>query len=72
MAQILISKDRFTVLALPLAGIEVTSDFFFLLFLFFFFLPCWGLHLESLHQSFFMKSFFEIESRKLFAQAGFE
>jgi hypothetical protein len=37
MAQILISKDRFTVLALPLAGIEVTSDFFFLLFLFFFF-----------------------------------
>jgi hypothetical protein len=31
-----------------------------------------GLHLETLHQPFFVKGFFEIGSRKLFAWAGFE
>jgi hypothetical protein len=31
-----------------------------------------GLHLEPLHQPFFVKGFFEIGSFKLFAWAGFE
>jgi hypothetical protein len=30
------------------------------------------LHLEPLHQPFFVMSFFEIGSHKLFARAGFE
>jgi hypothetical protein len=45
---------------------------------FFFFFFCstgvltQGLHLEPLHQPFFVMSFFEIGSLELFAQAGFE
>jgi hypothetical protein len=31
-----------------------------------------GLHLESLHQPFFVIGFFEIGSHKLFAWAGFQ
>jgi hypothetical protein len=31
-----------------------------------------GVHIEPLHQPFFVMGFFEIGSLKLFAQAGFE
>jgi hypothetical protein len=45
---------------------------------FFFFFQYWGLnsgptlHLEPLHQPFFVLGFFKIRSPKLFAQAGFK
>jgi hypothetical protein len=54
-------------------GSNPGAPYFFTSFLFFSIgAGTQGLHLEPLHQPFFVKGFFEIGSCKLFAEAGFE